>query len=233
MAKSQIKMEGKMIQIKTFQALFLTGIVVIFGASQQASADAINFDSLLGPTTFAAAGPAQTLNISTSIGSVQFTGGVILTNATNLPADETSIYGTAADPYGILGVIADPSLKNPLTITFPVPITNFFVDIINGNTSPIVYTVADNAGNTRSSTLVPNTSGGNELVGFAATGTVVTVSAASGLPEYDFFIDNVHFNEPLPPNLGTTPVPEPFSLLLLASGLGSLGVWRGRLLKRD
>ena len=93
----------------------------------RAPSEVIDFDSekLFGPSTFAAAGPAQTLNIATSIGNVTLTGGVILTNTAFVPADQTSIYGTAGNTPG---VIASPTLTNPLTITFPDNVEQKYVD---------------------------------------------------------------------------------------------------------
>src|SRR5437764_7556686 len=83
----------------------------------------IDFENLTGPSTFSGAGNAQTLNISTSIGTVMISGGVILRNATNLPADSSSIYGTE---NGLLPTHGT-GFTNPITITFPTAITNFFL----------------------------------------------------------------------------------------------------------
>jgi len=186
-----------------------------------AQADVINFETFTGPSTFAAAGNAQTLNIATTIGTVTISGGVILTAAANLPADQTSIYGTAGNAANI-GVTVGSGFTNPLVVTFPVPITNFFLDVLNGNVISVNYQLADNMGNTASFGLVPNLSGGQKTIGFAATGTQVTISALNGQNTpggitWDYFIDNIHFDEPLP-NL----VPEPGTLGLLAAGLTGL-----------
>jgi hypothetical protein len=179
--------------------------LLVTGLSSQAFAVTVNFDDqgLSGPSIFASAGPAQTLDITTSDGNVQFKGGVILTNTTNLPANQTSIYGTAS--------FGDPSLSNPLTIKFANSIQNFFLDVYNGNTEDITYTVADNSGNSETFTLAPNLDGGTSQIGFAAVGTEVTITSSIGSSTaYDFFIDNITFNEALPPNLG---IPEPSSVL--------------------
>jgi len=191
----------------------------------------IDFDTFSGPPLFATAGNAQTLNIPTGIGTVTFQGGVILTNGTNLAADQTSIYGTAGNAQNI-GVSTGTGFTNPLTVTFPVPITNFFLDLLNGNTIDVTYTVADNAGHSASFVLPPNTSGEKNLRVFPATSNVVTIAATTGQSTstgqtWDFFIDNVHFDEPLPP--GIPNVPEPAILPILGIGLTCVALrWRAR-----
>ena len=212
--------------VKANRLLFLIVVATVLGAPRTGHAEVIDFETFSGPSTFAAAGDATTLSVPTAIGTVTISGGVILTNATNLPADETSIYGTAGNASNI-GVTVGTGFTNPLTITFPVAINNFFVDVLNGNTMPVTYRVADNMGNSNTTVLNPNLSGGNELVSFAATGTVVTVGALTGQSTptgmtWDFFFDNIHFDEPLPA------VPLPATLPLFATGLGALGLlgWR-------
>src|SRR5712691_11364310 len=81
-------------------------------------------------TLFATVGNAQTLNIPTSIGTVRVQGGALFDNITNLPADETALYGTAGNASGI-GVFPGSGFTNPLTLTFPAPVTNFFLDVLN------------------------------------------------------------------------------------------------------
>lgn len=208
--------------------LAILAALALSGA-RPAAAVVINFDALSGPTLFAAAGNAQTLNLTTSIGVVTISGGVVLTNAAFLPADTTSIYGTAANAE-LIGVTVGTGFTNPIVITFPVAISNFFLNVLNGNTITAAYTVADNAGNSRTFNLAPNLNGGDSIIGFAAAGTVVTIGATSGQitpggMTVDFFIDNLTFNVPLPAALAT---PEPASLTLLAAGLGFLAFARRR-----
>jgi len=155
---------------------------------------------------------------------------VILSNATFLPADQTSIYGTAGNSANI-GVFPGSGFINPITVTFPAPITNFFLDVFNGNIINVNYRVADNSGNNANFVLLPNLSSGQSRIGFSATGSVVTIEATTGQSTssgqtWDFFIDNIHFNEPLPPDLSG--IPEPSTMLLTAAGITLLLLSRSR-----
>ena len=180
-----------------------------------ASADIINLEDQTGPSLFAAAA-AQTLNYSTSSGPLTITGGTVLTGTTNLPADETSVYGTAF--FG-------NSLSNTITMTFTSPINNFFFDLINGQTYPETFTVSDNLGNSQVFPNIPsNGNSGTALVSFATVGSVITITTAD--PEWDFFIDNIGFNQATP----GTATPEPGTVLLL--GVGVLGLAAVKLMKR-
>lgn len=177
---------------------------VIF-CSVGAKADVIDFENKTGPSTFGAAFPSpQTLTYA----HATFSGGVVLTAATGLPVNRTSVYGTADFHSGLL---------NPLTITFDHAVTNVFFDLLNGQSSVTSYLIADNAGNSQTFSLSPNTSSGKSIVGFAATGTTVQITSLSG-PRWDFLIDNVHFDEELPPSIAA--VPEPSTYALMFAGLG-------------
>ena len=168
---------------------YLTALLLVCAflfTVQPVSATVINFDDqgLTGPSIFAAAGPEQVLSITTTDGLVTFEEGVILENTANLPANQTALYGTA--------YFGDPTLDNPLEITFSNPIANFFLDVYNGLTSPIDYRVYDNLGNTATFTLAPNLTGGTTQIGFAATGTTVWIeSITPPTTTWDFFIDNI------------------------------------------
>lgn len=194
----------------------IVGILVVVNTSK-AYAAVINFDDqgLVGPSYFTEAGHAKEINVPTTAGNVQLEGGVILTNPVNLPADKTSLYSTVYSPdYNV----TDPSFKNPLTVKFDKPVNNFFLDVFNGYPEDTNYTVADNAGNSATFTLPPNLQSGQKQIGFAATGTEVTIkSSLHSKNAYDFFIDNIHFDEPLPTTIPApttmTSVPEPNSAL--------------------
>src|SRR5262245_24325010 len=99
--------------------------LLLLGGATAARADGVNFDNLTGPSTFAAAGPAQTLVYGPFPDTVTatFNGGVILTNETSQTTDNTSVYATAS--------FGDATLTNPLTITFNQNIQNFQMDILN------------------------------------------------------------------------------------------------------
>jgi hypothetical protein len=188
---------------------------------------------------FSNVGNAQTLVVSTSVGNVTFQGGALLDNTTNLPADETAIYGTAgnATPLGITGL--GTGFTNPITVTFAQPVHNFFLTILNGNTQTVNYQVSDNAGNSSTFAVAPNLSSGSNVIGFPASGTVITIAALTGQSSnggitWDFFIDNVNFNQALPNGLnpisstsGTAAVPavSPAAGVILALGLAAIGLW--------
>jgi hypothetical protein len=96
---------------------------------------------LTGPSGYPAT--SSTVSVNTVDGLVTFSGGAIVTNIVNLPADTSSLYETAN--------FAGATYQNPLTITFANPITNFFLDVYNGNPTDVEYTVADNAGHSSTS----------------------------------------------------------------------------------
>lgn len=194
-------------------------------AADQALALVIDFDTqgLSGPSLFNSAPTgAQALSIDIGTYTVKFSGGRILTNATNMPVNHTSIYGTADFASGT-------GYTNPLTIQFfqigtntPQQITNFFLDVLNGNTVAVNYSLSDDIGNSKTFNLPTNLNGGLSQVGFAAAGDSVTVfgnTATNGCCQWDYFIDNIHFNEALP-----TTVPEPSSIALIGLGLAGLAL---------
>jgi hypothetical protein len=177
----------------------------------------IDFDSqgLFGPPFFADAGPAQTLNITTSVGVVTFQGGVILT-AESSGVNTSSVYATA-----LVG-----NLTNPITITFPIPLTNFSIEVCNGQPSSVSYLIADNAGHSQAFALPLS---GIYQANFANVGTVITIMSVTApsfppLPYPDpwsFAIDSISFEA----------VPEPSSIALAVAGLGSLALLMRRKLR--
>jgi hypothetical protein len=199
----------------------IVALISTVGFALPALATGVDFEGFPGPTVFSSATPIPQTIVS---GGATFTGGVILNAATNLPADETGVYGTADFVGG---------MENPITVTDPDGFANFFFDLLNGETTPQSFVVADNAGHSQEFDLIPsNLDSGAALVGFASTGTVVTITDISSGTDgaFDFFIDNVHFDEALPPSLGGNSVPDSSStaelLALGAFGLAALAYRR-------
>lgn len=161
-------------------------------ATRVAFADQVNFNNITGPSLYVDAGPPQVLNFTTASGTdVTVSGGVVLTNATNSPADETSAYSTIS--Y-FPGLPAANHYSNPLTISFSHKINDLALTVLNGLTSNATYRVTDNAGNTAQFTLPSNLQSGQRVVGFPTSGNLVTIQATSPLPQWNFAIDNIDFN---------------------------------------
>jgi len=213
-------------------------VVTLFAAAiAPAFADTMNIENQCpsgqtanGPCSalFSTVGNAETLTIPTSIGNVTIQGGALFDDIANLPVDKTAVHGTAGNASNI-GVSPGLGFTNPLTIIFPEAITGFSLDILNGNTQSVQYQLADNLGNSADYTIAPNFSSGLQSVGFAATGSTVTIAAITGQTTasgvtWDYLIDNINFN---------TTAPEPSSVFLLGIGLVALGLaGRGRRLRK-
>lgn len=193
----------------------LLGLMTVLLCGTSALADVIDFEQFSGPSTFG--GLEQTLNIPWSGGNVTISGGTVLTDATFLSADETSVYGTRSG--------FSNRYSSTITITFPQNINNFFLNIYNGETHPDTFTVADNAGRFATVTIASNLNGGTSLVSFPAIGNVITINTKD--PRWDFFIDNIGFDQETP----GTPEPSTLGLFSLA-GVAFLSIRRLRALSK-
>jgi hypothetical protein len=156
---------------------------------------------LNGPSTFAAAGPAETI-VENSPQPGQFTvqttisGGVILGSPSGPPIADPVLYGTASK-FG--NVDPDPSLQDTITISFDEPIQNFKVQIFNRLSNAAKYMVTDNVGDPAviiSLTANGSTTGGNSDLAILPTtnGATKIMITPVGTGPWDFFIDNITFN---------------------------------------
>ncbi|MBX3636766.1 MAG: hypothetical protein KF683_15450 [Rubrivivax sp.] len=201
--------------------LSAVAVAVLASVSTQATASFINFDDqgLVGPSTFADASPSpQTIDITQGAVTATFTGGVILTQTTNLPANQTSIYGTASFGTG---------LSNPLTISFSQPVTNLILDVLNGDTVVADFEVSDGV-DTQIFSLAPNLSSGAATIGLLSTASNYTIRQTRGTANFwDFFIDNIRYNVNADcDRTGCFTVPAPGSLALVLAGLGAFALVR-------
>lgn len=199
---------------------------MIMGLCQQLPAAAvsftIDFENLPAlppqPDNFAAAGPVQTY----SNAHYSITGGVVLGNPTFLASFPAQ--GTPPNLYGTTD-IADPSLLDTVTLTFPSAdsITGVSGVLFNGQPTAEDYVVssfsgaAPLAGNTF--LMVPATSDPSGFRIFTLSSsssapiTMVTITTPnSGINGWDFLVDTVHVQS----------VPEPSSLVLMLTGAALL-----------
>ncbi len=199
----------------------------------------INFQDYVPGTgcCFIGAGNAQTLTITDGGYNVVFGGGTPLgPGISNLPATASVAYGTA--DFANTG---QTGYTNPLTIKFynsvtnaPENVSNFFLNLYNGNTVPINYTLKDNLGNGAVFNVAENFSSGQQTFGFASAGNSFTITGGPSTSPYawDFFINDIGFNQALPQgsNDGNplAPVPEPTTYAMLLAGLGLIGLIKYR-----
>jgi hypothetical protein len=148
-------------------------------AASLSAQGSIDFEQFTGPSFFtgcnAATGNPLTVN------GVTFVGGQILTNTGGLPADETTVYGTAN---------FSPGCANPITFTFAEPATNVSFLLLNGQPATVSYVVVDNQGQTHVVTLPANFAAGSSTVTIQDSNIVSVTIISASLP-FDFFIDNI------------------------------------------
>jgi hypothetical protein len=183
-------------------------------AAGTAEATVIDFDSqsLSGPGTYAAAGANRDLSIATAAGNVTITGGTVLTQETFLPANSTSLYGTAFFAAPLATSTSSTGYRPTITLNFPTLVNSFYLDVYNGQTFNVTYTVADNNGHSASFVLVPNLSSGTTQIGFSpANASSVTITSDAG-SAWDFSIDNIVFNEGVPTTVPVTTAPPPTTI---------------------
>jgi len=117
-------------------------------------------------------------------GNATFSGGQLLQHTTNLPVDNTVVYGTTVGCAGC---------RSEITIAFAQKVSNFSVFLMNGRTVTITYTVEDDAGGSQDVTLVRNLDSGAATIALPDRG-ISQVVISTGDPFWDFLIDNVQFD---------------------------------------
>jgi hypothetical protein len=144
-------------------------------AESQTSVDFEQFTD--APSVFTGITPPVTVAKAT------FSGGQVLNAATFLPANPSTVYGTAHFCSGCLPVI---------TIDFSEPVSNVNLLLLNGLTTTQTYTIEDDKGGSKQVTLQPNFESGAETITLPSTGiTQVTITGGSG--QWDFLIDNIKY----------------------------------------
>lgn len=213
-------------------------VAVAMGACGNAHATIVSLQAAgvtgTGPD-FCGAGNATTIDVTAGGYTIALSGGTPLgPNISNLPATDSIAYGSA----DFANSCDDQSgYTNPISIQFfqagtntPANVNNFFINLYNGNTVPVNYTLQDNLGHGEVFNVADNFASGQQTFGFASSGNSFTITggpAPNGCCAWDFFVDDIGFNQALPQGStnGGTPigsVPEPGTLALLGAGLVSL-----------
>lgn len=185
----------------------------------------INFETVpvepTGPALFATAGAAQTITVP---GVATISGGVILGDETNLPAQA---FGTPPNVYGTAGF--GDNLSSTLTISFNAafPVTQVSFPVFNGATISESYSItAYNGAAVVASqiltNLASNSSGGYAIADLSSANISSLTIAPTALNDpavngWDFSIDSIALNE----SVQQAFAPEPEGLGVL--GLSAIG----------
>lgn len=220
--------------IRVRSILLTFAMIAALGLARSASATVVNLQAagVMGTGSyFASAGNAETVSITAGGYTIVLTGGTPLgPGISNLPATDSIAYGTNNNFTGAAG---ETGYTNPITIQFfeagtttPEDVTNFFLNLYNGNTVNVDYTLEDNLGNGEIFNVGSNLLSGQQTFGFASAGNSFTITAGPATDGiWDFFVDNIGFNQALPPGstnggmpIGATPEPSSWGLMLIGFG---------------
>lgn len=165
---------------KVFATLAACALAMLgLAAPAHAATTTVDFESLTGPSLFSAADAPVVDGLAT------FTGGQILTATANLPANQTTVYGTA---YVCVGCAPT------LTIDFAVPVNDVSMQVMNGWVTTVSYTVESDTGEQVTKELPANALSGADYFTLTDKGVVqVQVRETTPSTTWDFFIDNISF----------------------------------------
>ena len=147
----------------------------------RAQTQTVDFEQFTGPNTWVPLQPPVTVGIAT------FSGGHLLDETLSLPADQTTVYGTATPLFGCTGC------SSTIFIDFSQAVSNVSLKVVNGQTFTVQYTVnVQDGSNPQVFFLVSNGESGQTTVTLPHTG-VTQVQVTSNAENWNFFIDDVQF----------------------------------------
>jgi hypothetical protein len=190
-------------------AISAIGLMAFSALPAAAATSLVDFDPpnfAQGPSTYVAAGAAQTLTTT----AATFTGGVILGFATFFPAisfaSAPNVYGTAD-----FGLSLSPTLEINIDPTFATNRVSFA--LFNGETfaqsyRATAYDGANAVGSQVLANLASNFNSGYGLVDLQfANITKVSIAAVGNPAIWDFLIDSVAFNQSVAQGISNGPPP--------------------------
>jgi hypothetical protein len=143
------------------------------------SSTLIDFEQFTGSSSFFTGAQSPL-----TVGIATISGGQTLSAATYLPADASTVYGTASFCAGCAPVI---------TIAFAHKVSNVSFFLFNGEPFTVTYTVEDDQGDSQTVSLQANFNSGFGTISLPGTNiTNVTITSESG-GSWDFLIDNIRF----------------------------------------
>jgi hypothetical protein len=168
-----------------FVVLVALAVGSICAAPVSASAQSettIDFEQFTGPTAF------STVDAPFTVGIATFSGGQLLRTTANLPANQSTVYGTSNHCAGC---------AETLTVVFAQPVRDFSIEIFNGEITSVTYTVAADSGGSQTKKLASNALSGADTFTLPDLRiTSVTVSSEVPVPEFpthNFSVDNLRF----------------------------------------